>query len=141
MSESQQGMSAAALEAFFRREFPHSTMVVESVGGLGARLRQPVDTAHLRPGGTVSGPTLMALADAALYAAILGEIGQVALAVTTSLNVNFLRKPAADCAVIAECRLLKLGKLLATGEVSLYSEGSDAPVAHAVGTYAIPPRS
>ncbi|TXS91816.1 PaaI family thioesterase [Parahaliea aestuarii] len=134
-------MSAAALEAFFCKEFPHSTMTVESAGGHSARLRQPVDVGHLRPGGTVSGPTLMALADAALYAAILGEIGQVALAVTTNLNVNFLRKPAADCAVIADCRLLKLGKRLATGEVTLYSEGNEAPVAHAVGTYAIPSRN
>lgn len=140
MSDSGQGMGVAALEAFLQREFPHSTMKIERVGDGSARVRQPVDTEHLRPGGTVSGPTLMTLADLALYAAILGEIGQVALAVTTNLNINFLRKPAADRPVIAECRLIKLGKLLATGEVNLYSEGSDEPVAHAVGTYAIPPK-
>ena len=82
----------------------------------------------------------MAVADIALYVAILGEIGIVPLTVTTSLNINFLRKPAADMDVVAVCKLIKLGKALAVGEVSLYSKGSDALVAHAVGTYSIPPR-
>ena len=88
----------------------------------------------------MSGPTLMGLADAALYVAILGEIGLVALAVTTNLNINFLRKPLADRALLAECRLIKLGKVLAVGEVTLYSEGQEEPVAHVTGTYSIPPR-
>jgi acyl-coenzyme A thioesterase PaaI-like protein len=81
---------------------------------------------------------MMEVADLALYVAILGEIGIVPLAVTTSLSFNFMRKPAGDRAIIGECRLLKVGKTLAVGEVSLYSEGQDEPVAHAVGTYAIP---
>ncbi|MNN94327.1 Thioesterase superfamily protein [compost metagenome] len=83
----------------------------------------------------------MGLADVALYVALLGEIGIVPLAVTTSLTINFLRKPAADRRVIGQCRLMKVGKTLAMGEVALYSEGIEEPVAHVVGTYAIPPRS
>ncbi len=118
--------------------FPQSRCTVEAVGNMSATVRQKIGVDELRPGGTVSGPVLMAVADAALYVAILGEIGIVPLAVTTSLNVNFLRKPAADRDVVGVCRLLKLGKLLAVGEVTLYSDGNDDPVAHAVGTYAIP---
>jgi acyl-coenzyme A thioesterase PaaI-like protein len=77
---------------------------------------------------------------AALYAALLGEIGIVPLAVTTSLTINFLRKPDAGKRVIGVCRLLKVGKALAVGEVSLYSEGQSEPTAHVVGTYSIPPQ-
>ena len=95
-------------------------------------------TDELRPGGTVAGPVLMAVADVALYVAILGEIGIVPLTVTTSLNINFLRKPSAERSIIGVCKLIKLGKTLAVGEVSLYSDGMPDPVAHAVGTYAIP---
>lgn len=131
----------AELVRFFADEFPQANFVIESVGGKASSLRKCIDHAHLRPGGTVSGPVLMALADAALYVAILGEIGLVALAVTTNLNINFLRKPGADADLLADCRLIKVGKRLAIGEVSIYSEGDDEPVAHAVGTYAIPPRS
>ena len=80
----------------------------------------------------------MAVADVALYVAILGEIGIVPLTVTTSLNINFLRKPSAERSIIGVCKLIKLGKTLAVGEVSLYSDGMPDPVAHAVGTYAIP---
>ena len=126
------------IAAFMAQEFPHYTCTIESVGQRCATIRQLIGHSELRPGGTVSGPVMMALADLALYVAILGEIGIVPLAVTTSLNINFLRKPAADKAVIAECRLLKLGRTLAVGEVSLYSEGDPEPVAHVVGTYAIP---
>jgi uncharacterized protein (TIGR00369 family) len=121
-------------------EFPQSTVVVEAVGNKSATVRHPIGINELRPGGTVSGPVLMSVADVALYLAILGEIGLVALAVTTSLNINFLRKPAADKDIIGVCKLLKLGKSLAVGEVWIYSEGSDEPVAHAVGTYSIPKR-
>ena len=126
------------IAAFLAQQFPHYSCTIESVGGRSATLRQPIGALELRPGGTVSGPVLMALADVALYVAILGEIGIVPLAVTTSLNINFLRKPSANKAVIAECRLLKLGRTLAVGEVALYSEGDPDPVAHVVGTYAIP---
>jgi uncharacterized protein (TIGR00369 family) len=106
---------------------------------MSANIRKKINKNHLRPGGTVSGPVMMELADAVLYVAILNEIGLVALAVTTNLNINFLRKPAADRDIIAKCTLIKLGKTLAIGEVSIYSDGMREPVAHAVGTYSIPP--
>lgn len=112
---------------------------IETIGRKAARARFRVGRKHLRPGDTVSGPTLMALADVAMYAALLGEIGLVPLAVTTSLNINFLRKPA-QRDVIGEARLLKVGKRLAVGEVTLFSDGDPAPVAHVTCTYSIPPQ-
>ncbi|MEZ5569678.1 MAG: PaaI family thioesterase [Halioglobus sp.] len=128
-----------ALEAFFVREFPQAQFTIESVGRRSASICRTVSERDLRPGGTVSGPTLMELADTALYVAILGEIGLVALAVTTNLNINFLRKPSPDRNLIAQCRLIKVGKTLVVGEVSMFSEGDAEPVAHATGTYSIPP--
>ena len=115
-------------------------IAIEKLGGKAARARIRVGKQHLRPGDTVSGPTLMALADVAMYAALLGEIGLVPLAVTTSLNINFLRKPAQKD-VIGEARLLKVGKRLAVGEVTLFSDGDPEPVAHGTCTYSIPPRA
>lgn len=129
------------LQAFFETEFPNSPVVIESLGEKSARIRLAVGKRNLRPGGTVSGPFMMTAADTALYAAILGEIGLVALAVTTNLNINFLRRPSANADVLADCRLIKLGKRLAVGEVTLFSEGDEEPIAHAVGTYSIPPSS
>lgn len=126
------------LSDFLQREFPQTRCTIVSVGGGEATIRHEVGEAELRPGGTVSGPVMMAAADVALYVAILGEIGIVPLAVTTSLNFNFMRKPAGDRPILGVCRLLKVGRTLAVGEVSIYSEGSDDVVAHAVGTYAIP---
>lgn len=131
-------VSIEALSAFFKDAFPSADFEIESIGNKQAVLRQPITTQHLRPGGTVSGPTLMALADAALYTAILADLGLVAMAVTTNLNINFLNKPAKDKAIIAKCRLIKVGKTQVVGDVSLYSEGQESPVAHAVGTYALP---
>jgi acyl-coenzyme A thioesterase PaaI-like protein len=131
--------SAAEIANFLDHEFPQTKCTVEAVGNRLATVRHEVGVAELRPGGTVSGPVLMAVADVALYVAILGEIGIVPLAVTTNLNINFLRKPSASAAIIGKCRLLKLGKSLAVGEVNLFSEGSEEPVAHVVGTYSIPP--
>lgn len=124
--------------AFLAAEFPQSLCVVESVGARGATVSHRVGAAELRPGGTVSGPVLMGVADVALYVALLGEIGIVPLAVTTDLTIHFLRKPAADRRIIGICKLIKVGRLLATGEVLLYSEGLEEPVAHVVGSYAIP---
>jgi acyl-coenzyme A thioesterase PaaI-like protein len=80
----------------------------------------------------------MTVADCALYVAILGELGLVSLAVTTSFSINFMRKPSSSKDIIAECTLLKIGKSLVVGEVSLYSEGDEKAVAHVVGTYSIP---
>jgi uncharacterized protein (TIGR00369 family) len=125
---------------FLKQAFPQSKCTVEEVGPMSATVRHSVGVDELRPGGTVSGPVLMATADVALYVAILAQIGIVPLAVTTSLNINFLRKPAADRDIIGQCKLVKLGKSLAVGEVALYSEGNADMVAHATGTYAVPPQ-
>ena len=127
------------IAAFMAREFPQSKIVVESIGDKSAIVRHKIGIDELRPGNTVAGPVMMGLADAAIYVAILGELGLVALAVTTNLNINFLRKPRADADIIARCALIKIGTRLAIGEVFLYSEGDEEPVAHAVGTYSIPP--
>lgn len=127
------------LAAFLATEFPQNRCTIEDVDEDGSVVvAHPVGQAELRPGGTVSGPVMMTLADVALYIALLARIGIVPLAVTTHLAINFLRKPRADRRVIARCRLMKLGRTLAVGEVWIYSEGEDEPVAHATGTYAIP---
>ena len=134
-------MTRDEVEAFLDREFPQirrqGSYCVEAVGPLSARVRLGFEERHLRPGGTLSGPAMMALADLSLYVAILASIGPVGLAVTTNLSFNFLRKPArAD--LVADCRLIKLGKRLAVGEVELRSEGGTEIVCHATGTYSIP---
>ena len=129
-----------SLQQLLREQFPQSDAVLEKLGPRWARVRIPVGPQHLRPGGTVSGPTMMALADTATYLAILGEIGPVVLAVTTNLNINFMRKPAANRDVIGEAQLLKLGRRLAVAEVRIYSEGESELVAHATCTYSIPSR-
>jgi acyl-coenzyme A thioesterase PaaI-like protein len=133
--------SKEELIRFMAESFPQSRCEVIDVWPGGATVARDVGDSDLRPGGTISGPTLMAAADVALYVAILGDIGLVPLAVTTSLNINFLRKPAAGCRIIARCQLLKSGRTLAVGDVHLFSEGQPEPVAHAVGTYSIPPMS
>lgn len=127
------------ITAFIRSEFPQTRCAIEAVAEKSATVSFEVGAEDLRPGGTVSGPSLMAVADLALYVAVLGEIGIVPLAVTTNLTINFLRKPSAGKRVTGVCKLLKVGRTLAIGEVSLYSDGTPDPVAHAVGTYAIPP--
>ena len=136
-------MTRDEIEAFLDREFPQirdqGRYVVEAVGPLSARVRLGYEERHLRPGGTLSGPAMMALADLSLYVAILASIGPVGLAVTTNLSFNFLRKPA-QADLVADCRLLKLGKRLAVGEVGLRSEGEAEMVCHATGTYSIPDR-
>lgn len=138
--------SKQQISAFLQAEFPQADGIIELVDHHRAVVRHPVGNAHLRPGGTVSGPTLMATADFALYVAILGHVGIVPLVVTTNLNINFLRKPVANRDIIGDCQLLKTGKALIVGEVSLYSEGEPGReeegrilVAHAVGTYSVPP--
>ncbi len=134
-------LSVDDLHAFLDAHFPEIAplrLQVEMVTEGTIRVRMPAARAMLRPGGTISGPTLMALADASMYLLVLAHIGAVALAVTTNLNINFLRKlPPGD--VIAEAGLLKLGQRLAVGEVSLGGEGETLPAAHATVTYSIPP--
>jgi acyl-coenzyme A thioesterase PaaI-like protein len=124
---------------FMASEFPQNKCLVEDIGDQSAVVRRKTGQADLRPGGTVSGPVLMEVADVALYVAILGNIGIVPLAVTTNLTINFLRKPLPDRDIMGICKLIKSGKSLVVGEVTLYSEGSHDAVAHAVGTYSIPP--
>ncbi|MBQ0709886.1 MULTISPECIES: PaaI family thioesterase [unclassified Ochrobactrum] len=134
-------MTAEDLRAFMKREFPQLGDAFElvSLGEGSATMRLRADEQHLRPGGTVSGPSLFALADVAAYAAILAHIGPVALAVTTNLNINFLRKPSPGT-VEAVARLLKLGKRLAVLDISLTDGANGELVAHATATYSIPPR-
>jgi uncharacterized protein (TIGR00369 family) len=116
------------------------TVMVEAVGPMTARLRLIAHERHLRPGGTVSGPAMFTLADVGIWVAIFSHMGPEAMgAVTSNLNINFLLKPPHGD-VIVECRILKLGKRLAVGEATLFAEGATEPVAHAVGTYAIPAR-
>ena len=120
---------------------------IDAIGADAVRMRAVYDTNFLRPGGTIAGPIMMGLADAALYALVLSRIGPVELAVTTQLSINFLRRPLPGD-LVAEARMLKLGKRLAVGEVSMWSAAelgpdgvgaADAAVAHATGTYSIPP--
>jgi uncharacterized protein (TIGR00369 family) len=136
-------MTVEELERFFLAEFPQvfhaeSGLAIEAVWERGCRVRQAFRQRSVRPGGTISGPTMMALADFAMYVAVLAAIGPVPLAVTINLNINFLRK-AAPRDLLAEARLLKLGKRLATGEVTICSQGETEPVAHVTSTYSIPP--
>src|SRR5437764_15028880 len=138
-------MSVAALERFLAAEFPQvfhgaSGLAIEAVSDDGCRVRQRFREESIRPGGTISGPAMMALADFAMYVALLAAIGPVPLAVTVNLNINFLRKPAPRD-LVAEARLLKLGKRLATGEVIICSDGETDPVALVTSTYSIPSKS
>lgn len=144
MPETPALMSVAELEAFLERDFPQihhggRSFSVEHAAHGVATLRLHYHERHLRPGGTISGPAMFALADLAMYVAVLASIGPVGLAVTTNLSINFLTKPEPGD-LIGDCRLLKLGKRLAVGEVSIRRDGSDVLVAHATGTYSIPPR-
>jgi uncharacterized protein (TIGR00369 family) len=129
------------LEALIREGVPlvgSFGVTVEALDRGSVRLRMPYRDDFIRPGGTVTGPALFGLADVALYGAVLSIIGRVELAVTTSMNINFLRRPDLR-PVIAEARILKLGKRLAYGDVLLFSEGDPDAVAHVTGTYSIPP--
>lgn len=140
----QPGPSAITIEVFndlIREELPFAWeqgFRVERLVAGGATVRLPIDQAHLRPGGTVSGPAMMGLADYTMYAVVLSRIGRQKMAVTTNLNANFLRRPSPKD-LIAEGRLLKLGRRLAYGEVTIFSQGEDDPVCHVTSTYSLPP--
>jgi uncharacterized protein (TIGR00369 family) len=135
-------MDIAGLEAFLARDFPQvgEAFAIEALSAEEMVVRLRVTEAHLRPGGTVSGPAMFALADVGVYLAILARLGPVALAVTTNCSIDFMRKPAAGADLLAHTRILKMGRALAVGDVLIYSEGQAAPVARASLTYAIPPR-
>lgn len=134
-------MSRAELGAFLRSEFPQvaEDFVIEEVLPMEVSVRLLATERHLRPGGTVSGPAMFALADVAIYLAVLAMIGPRALAVTTNCSIDFMRKPVAGVDLLARARLHKLGRVLAVGDALLYSEGSAQPVARAGLTYSIPP--
>ncbi|MBD8890005.1 PaaI family thioesterase [Roseibium litorale] len=137
-------MTTQDLSQFLDEVFPQihtggRAYFVESVAPGEVVVRLKATDMHLRPGGTVSGPSMMALADLAAYVVILAHIGPVALAVTTSLNINFLRKPEPGD-LLCTCRLLKLGKRLAVVECGIAGEGEEDYVAHATATYSVPPR-
>lgn len=117
--------------------YPGCGLSIEMVEYGKVRVRRAYHADFLRPGGTISGPTMMELADFAMYVAVFSAVGAQPLAVTTNLTINFLRKPA-QADLLAEAKLLKVGKRLAVGEVAIYSDGSDEPVAHVTSTYSIP---
>jgi uncharacterized protein (TIGR00369 family) len=137
-------LSVGELDRLLAAEFPEmfhgeSGWVIEAVWHRGAKVRKRFDPLSLRPGGTIAGTTTMAMADFAMYVAILASIGWVPLAVTTNLSINFLKKPEPRD-LLADARLMKVGKRLAVGEIGIRSEGGDDLVAHATATYSIPPQ-
>lgn len=134
-------MNGQQVMDFMAEVFPQvrDDFAIDRVDETSLTMRLLTDERHLRPGGTVSGPSMFALADCAVYAMVLARVGRKALAVTTSCSFDFMRKPAAGVDVIAECRLLKLGRSLAVADVLLFSEGRPDPVARASLTYSIPP--
>jgi uncharacterized protein (TIGR00369 family) len=133
-------LTTAQVDAFLQRAFPQvaDDIAVVDVGPMTAEIRLVPTDRHLRPGGTISGPTLFMLADCALYLAIIAHVGEEALAVTTNASVDFLRKPAAELPLLAKAKLLKLGKSLVVGDVHLTS--GDAIVARSTLTYSRPPK-
>ena len=137
-------MNPEALNRFLEADFPQlhtdgKVFDVVSVGPGTITMRLEPNERHLRPGGTISGPTLFALADVGAWCAVLAHIGPVALAVTTNLNINFLRKPAPG-PLSCTCRILKLGKRLAVVDAAIFDDDGEDLVAHATATYSIPPR-
>ncbi|GLT09771.1 PaaI family thioesterase [Sulfitobacter porphyrae] len=135
-------MTAEQLTSFMKEVFAQvaDDFAIDDVGEGEITMRLLTQDRHLRPGGTISGPAMFALADVAAYLVTLAMIGPQALAVTTNCSIDFMRKPQAGVDLVARARLLKLGKQLSVTDVMLYSVGLDAPVARASLTYAIPPR-
>lgn len=137
----QMQMTADEVNAFISAGIPAFAKMgyrIDAVAPGVVRVRHAYDERSLRPGGSVSGPTMMALADTAMYALILARLGPVALAVTQNLNINFLRKPR-QADLIAEARFLRLGRSAAVIDVLIFADGQDEPVAQSTGTYALPP--
>ena len=132
-------MSKIEIEQFLKKEFPQVSqkfkILTLDAGSISMLMNITND--HLRPGGTVSGPTMFLLADVSFYLATLSLIGPKSLTVTTNCSINFLRKPSEEN-LISETRVLKIGKTLSVGDVLIYSKGNKNPVAHASLTYAIP---
>ncbi len=135
-------MDKDALTQFLHTDFAQvkDMFEVDEIHEMGGTIRMKVGDTHLRPGGTISGPTMFTLADVSVYLTTLAMIGPKALAVTTNCSIDFMRKPKAGVDLLCEVRLLKLGRVLAVGDCLIHSEGEDAPVAHATLTYSIPPK-
>ncbi|MDN3556042.1 PaaI family thioesterase [Halomonas maura] len=131
-------MTAAAIEDFLDEVFPQRAGTIEGIDEMRATMSLAIEDEHLRPGASVSGPTLMGLADVCLYVAILAQVGPEPMAVTSDLHCRFLRRPRGDRDIIANAHLLKLGRRLAVGEVQLFSAGDEAPVALVTATYVLP---
>lgn len=134
-------MQAEEVADYLDEVFPQvrGDFIIEVVQDRVVRVRMPVADRHLRPGGTVSGPAMFSLADVSVYIAVIAMLGRKALAVTTSGSFDFMRKPKAGMDLVCECRLLKLGRVLAVGECLIFSDGVEEPVARASMTYSIPP--
>ena len=132
-------MSKIDLENFLEKEFPQvsNNFKILNTKPNSLSMLMHISDEHLRPGGTVSGPTMFLLADVSFYLATLSIIGPKSLTVTTNCSVNFLRKPNISD-LISESRVLKIGKTLSVGDVLIYSKGIKEPVAHASLTYSIP---
>jgi len=138
-------MTVQEIEDLLLREFPQAFyegcgLHLERVEYGQIRVRREFHEDHLRPGGTISGPTMMELADFAMYVAVFSAIGPQALAVTTNLSINFLRKPA-QADILADAKLLKVGKRLVVGEVTIFSAGLEDPIAHVTATYSVPDKA
>ena len=132
-------MSKIDLEKFLEKEFPQvsNNFKILNTKPNSLSMLMHISDEHLRPGGTVSGPTMFLLADVSFYLATLSMIGPKSLTVTTNCSINFLRKPNISD-LISESRVLKIGKTLSVGDVLIYSKGIKEPVAHALLTYSIP---
>ena len=133
--------TAETLMSYLEDVFPQirGEFAIEALEEGQIEVRLKVQERHLRPGGTVSGPAMFALADVSVYMSVLAAIGPKELAVTTNASLDFMRKPDAGRDLIAHCKVLKLGRLLAVCDVLIYSEGKAEPVARASMTYALPP--
>jgi uncharacterized protein (TIGR00369 family) len=129
------------LDTYLGEVFPQvwHEFAIDAVSEDRLTMRLLTGSQHVRPGGTVSGPSMFALADVAVYAMVLARVGRQALAVTTNCAIDFMRKPGIGADLVAECRLLKLGRALAVGDVLIFTEGDPKPVARASLTYSIPP--
>lgn len=135
-------MNTAQLRAFLDNAFPQvkDDFEILELGSMTATIGMAITDRNLRPGGTVSGPSMFSLADVSFYLALMAMIGPKSLAVTTNCAIDFLRKPAAKTDIFAVATIHKLGRVLAVGQVLLYSKGQEAPIAQASLTYSIPPR-
>ena len=134
-------MTAAAIEDFLDDVFPQRMGTIEAVSEMRATMSLAIEDEHLRPGASVSGPTMMGLADVCLYVAILAQIGPEPMAVTTDFSCHFLRRARGDRDLIANAHIVKLGQRLAVGEVRLFPAGDEEPVATVTATYALPDES